>query len=325
MMCSERTSKARFSSSNGYSGGSERTSSKGLSSESNGFNSSDRTSKASDNRLSSASYGISSVDGRSSKAGLSRNSSDSYGIMSDDIGVTLGGSSDRTSKAGLSNRSSYNELNAGRWSNRVSSTEPNSASDRTSKAGCSENNLSDRTSKAGSSEGMLSDKTNTESPVESYPSERTSKQGCEYSPTEQHQQKSESDSPYHTATSGSGTGSGKGSDRPEDQVAGRSSDLPSWRSNSNTSRKDNTSGGNTHSSHEIMKDSNEENAGYRGNTDEGAPKMIPLSDLCTSNATIESTFRGNFVYGNDSVDISGNSLSNVCLYFICKEKVYDNW
>ena len=297
MMCSERTSKARFSSSNGYSGGSERTSSKGLSSESNGFNSSDRTSKASDNRLSSASYGISSVDGRSSKAGLSRNSSDSYGIMSDDIGVTLGGSSDRTSKAGLSNRSSYNELNAGRWSNRVSSTEPNSASD----------------------------KTNTESPVESYPSERTSKQGCEYSPTEQHQQKSESDSPYHTATSGSGTGSGKGSDRPEDQVAGRSSDLPSWRSNSNTSRKDNTSGGNTHSSHEIMKDSNEENAGYRGNTDEGAPKMIPLSDLCTSNATIESTFRGNFVYGNDSVDISGNSLSNVCLYFICKEKVYDNW
>jgi hypothetical protein len=302
MMCSERTSKARFSSSNGYSGGSERTSSKGLSSESNGFNSSDRTSKASDNRLSSASYGISSVDGRSSKAGLSRNSSDSYGIMSDDIGVTLGGSSDRTSKAGLSNRSSYNELNAGRWSNRVSST-----------------------SKAGSSEGMLSDKTNTESPVESYPSERTSKQGCEYSPTEQHQQKSESDSPYHTATSGSGTGSGKGSDRPEDQVAGRSSDLPSWRSNRNTSRKDNTSGGNTHSSHEIMKDSNEENAGYRGNIDEGAPKMIPLSDLCTSNATIESTFRGNFVYGNDSVDISGNSLSNVCLYFICKEKVYDNW
>ena len=36
--------------------------------------------------------------------------------------------------------------------------------------------------------------------------------------------------------------------------------------------------------------------------------LVPLSKFCSSNVTEMSTFRGNIVYGNDSVDITGISL-----------------
>ena len=335
MLSSERTSKAGLSSGRGYSGGSERTSASfaftsdgsnrtskaGLSTrpsvDSYGLSSGELTSKGGlSNRPSVDSYGLSSGE-LTSKGGLSnRYSVDSYGIHSDEIYARSGGigSSDRTSKAGLS---SCDELNAGKMSNRASSEDfvhcfdinnrnsgdfeangieksnlsEDRMSDRTSKAGVSEDLLSERTSKAGFSQGVLSDRTSKgELSPEIYSDDINGNENSEFMINDKNRKgiegSSSNSSPFLSANSG------------EDKVPSQPDDLTKWRQNFKATNT-------LSSSQDNSKTVTSSCSGNIDKMDVTGENMIPLADLCNSNATVESTFRGNFVYGNDSVDVSG--------------------
>ena len=281
-----------------------------------GISSGELTSKGGlSNRPSTGSYGISSGE-LTSKGGLSnRFSVDSYGIHSDEIHAESGG-------VGNSNRTS-DQQNAGKMSNRVSSEDfvhsfdnnrnsgdyetnriekcnlsEDRMSDGTSKAGFSEDILSERTSKAGFSEGVFSDRTSRGELSPEIYSENINKSDNSEIMNNYKTNKSRKDnkgsssnsSPFFSANSG------------EDKSQIQPDDLTKWRQNFKAT---NTISSSQDNSKSVSTSSGSRNIDKMDLTGEN---MIPLADLCNSNATVESTFRGNFVYGNDSVDISGRII-----------------